>query len=76
MRQLELRRAEPHEGQVPKLLQEPLLDVHEAAELLHLRPSTVYELARSRGLPHVRIGRSVRFTREQLARWVDENSLG
>jgi excisionase family DNA binding protein len=53
-----------------------LLDVHEAAELLHLRPSTVYELARSRGLPHVRIGRSVRFTREQLARWVDENSLG
>jgi excisionase family DNA binding protein len=47
----------------------------EAAELLNVPRSTVYELVRSHHLPHVRLGRSLRFTREQLARWVEENSF-
>jgi excisionase family DNA binding protein len=59
------------------LLIEPLLDAREAAMLLHVPRSTLYELVRSRGLPHVKIGqRGLRFTRAGLARWVDENSLG
>lgn len=58
-----------------RLLTEPLLDAREAAKLLHVPRSTLYELVRSRGLPHVRIGqRGVRFTRTDLERWVDENS--
>lgn len=56
-------------------LTEPLLNADEAAQLLHVPRSTLYELVRSRRLPHVRLGRSLRFTREQLARWVDENSF-
>jgi excisionase family DNA binding protein len=61
----------------PDLLAEPLLDSHEAAKLLHVPRSTLYELVRSRGLPHVRIGpRGLRFTRTDLARWVGENSFG
>ncbi len=40
-----------------QLLAEPLLDANEAARLLHVPRSTLYELVRSRGLPHVRIGR-------------------
>ncbi|HEY0278380.1 MAG TPA: helix-turn-helix domain-containing protein [Solirubrobacterales bacterium] len=49
----------------------------EAARLLHVPRSTLYELVRSRGLPHVRIGsRGMRFTRSDLARWVRENSYG
>jgi len=60
-----------------QLLAEPLLDANEAARLLHVPRSTLYELVRSRGLPHVRIGRrGLRFTRADLARWVDENSYG
>jgi excisionase family DNA binding protein len=60
-----------------QLLAEPLLDANEAARLLHVPCSTPYELVRSRGLPHVRIGRrGLRFTRADLARWVDENSYG
>lgn len=58
-------------------LAEPLLDAEEAARLLHVPRSTLYELVRSRGLPHVRIGRrGLRFTRADLARWIGENSFG
>jgi excisionase family DNA binding protein len=58
-------------------LAEPLLDANEAAELLRVPRSTLYELVRSRGLPHVRVGRrGLRFTRADLARWVAENTYG
>jgi excisionase family DNA binding protein len=59
------------------LLAEPLLDAREAAKLLHVPRSTLYELVRSRGLPHVKIGqRGLRFTRADLARWVGQHSIG
>lgn len=65
-------------GDMPdsQVLDEPLLDAHEAARLLHIPRSTLYELVRSRGLPHVRIGsRGLRFSRADLARWIGENSV-
>jgi len=55
-------------------LSEPLLTAVEAAELLHVPRSTLYELVRSRHLPHVKVGRGLRFTRAGLAAWVDENT--
>jgi len=59
------------------LLTEPLLDANEAAQLLRVPRSTLYELVRSRGLPHVRIGdRGLRFTRSDLESWVSENTYG
>lgn len=58
------------------LLTEPLLDAREAAKLLHVPRSTLYELVRSRGLPHVRVGRALRFTRADLAVWIADNSYG
>jgi excisionase family DNA binding protein len=46
---------------------ESLMTADEAARLLHVPRSTVYELVRSRGLPQVRIGeRGLRFTRSDL----------
>ncbi len=60
-----------------QLLAEPLLDANEAARLLQVPRSTLYELVRSRRLPHVRIGdRGLRFTRAGLEDWVAENSYG
>ena len=56
-------------------LTEPLLNADEAAQLLHVPRSTLYELVRSRHLPHVRVGRSLRFTRDHLARWINENTF-
>jgi excisionase family DNA binding protein len=40
------------------LLSEPLMTADEAAKLLRVPRSTLYELVRPRGLPHVRIGLS------------------
>jgi excisionase family DNA binding protein len=57
-------------------LTEPLLDANEAARLLRVPRSTLYELVRSRGLPHVRIGRALRFTRADLGKWLEQHTYG
>jgi excisionase family DNA binding protein len=54
----------------PAGLSEPLLTADDAAALLRVRRSTVYELARTRRLPHVRVGRRILFVRSDLAEWV------
>lgn len=50
----------------PVRLEHQLLTAREVAELLRLPVSTVYELARTERLPHLRIGRAMRFSREDL----------
>jgi excisionase family DNA binding protein len=61
----------------PDLLAQLLLDAREAAKLLHVPRSTLYELVRSKGLPHVRIGeRGLRFTRPGLEKWIAANTFG
>jgi excisionase family DNA binding protein len=47
-------------------LTEPLLDSEQAAELLNLPRSTLYELVRSGRLPVLRLGRHMRWTRRML----------
>lgn len=51
----------------------PLMRAEEVAELLAIKRSTVFELSRRRHnpLPSVRIGRSKRFDRRAVARWVE-----
>ena len=59
------------------LLAEPLLDASEAADCFHVPRSTLYELVRSRGLPHVRVGdRGLRFTRHGLEEWIAKHTYG
>ena len=58
----------------PNLLAEPLLDANDAARLLKVPRSTLYELVRSRGLPHIRVGRALRFTKANLNEWVIRHS--
>jgi excisionase family DNA binding protein len=57
------------------VLVEPLLTADDAAELLRIRRCTVYELARTRRLPHVRVGRRILFVRADLAAWVVANRV-
>jgi excisionase family DNA binding protein len=57
--------------QRPPHLEEPLLDPRAAADLLAVRPSWVYEAVRRGRLPHVKVGRHLRFVRSDLERWVD-----
>jgi excisionase family DNA binding protein len=60
-------------GHVPgatRRLDGPLLRPEEAAELLSVKPSWVYEAVRTGKLPCLRIGRHIRFTRGMLEEWL------
>ncbi len=61
-------------------LDEPLLDAQAAAGLLSVKPSWIYEAVRCGQLPHLRVGRHIRFLRSDLEAWVQdrraEASLG
>src|SRR3954449_11963432 len=51
-------------------LDTPLLTPSEAAELLAVKPSWIYEAVRAGTLPCLRIGRHIRFTRSMLEDWL------
>ena len=53
-------------------LDEPLLRPADAARLLAVRTSWVYDAARDGRLPCLHIGRHLRFLRSDLERWVAE----
>lgn len=48
------------------------LKVPEVAQLLRIARSRAYELVSSGEIPSVRIGRSVRVSRKELDRWLEE----
>lgn len=53
-----------------------LLTADEAAELIRLPRSSLYELTRNRRIPFVRIGRRVFFVRAAVVKWItDEMSV-
>jgi excisionase family DNA binding protein len=61
--------AEPIPDDVPRL-DTPLLRPDQAAELLSVRTSWIYEAVRAGTLPCLRIGRHIRFTRGMLEAWL------
>jgi excisionase family DNA binding protein len=59
----------PNDNHVPPL-DTPLLTPAEAAQLLALRPSWIYEAVRTGTLPCLRLDRHIRFTRPMLEDWL------
>jgi excisionase family DNA binding protein len=57
-------------GEPSLSLTEPLLKPSDAADLLAVRTSWIYEAVRSGTLPCLQIGRHVRFTRSMLEEWL------
>jgi excisionase family DNA binding protein len=53
-----------------------LLTAEEVAELLRLPVSTIYDLARTGRLPHLRIGRALRFSQNDLEAHLAESCCG
>ena len=51
-----------------------LLDPDEAADRLAMKRSRVMDLARGNGLPHVRVGRLIRFPEAALDAWIAERT--
>lgn len=60
------------QDQMPPLL----LKAEEAARLLGLGRSKVFEMLATGELPRVRIGRSVRIRRTDLEEWVEQRAAG
>lgn len=59
----------PHPIRPPAGEPEPLIDAAEAARLLGVPKTWVLAEARARRIPHVRLGRYVRFEATELRRW-------
>jgi excisionase family DNA binding protein len=53
-----------------------LLDVAEVATLLGVKASWVREACRDGRLPHVRVGRYLRFRLERIYEWIEEQEQG
>jgi excisionase family DNA binding protein len=54
----------------------PLLDSGQAAAILNVPQSWIAAEARAGRIPHVRLGRYVRFSRDELIAWCDGRSVG
>lgn len=50
----------------------PLLRPEQAAELLNVKTSWVYDAVRRGNMPCLRLGRHVRFTRAMIEEWLQE----
>lgn len=53
-------------------LEDPLLRPADAAVLLSVKTSWIYEAVRTNRLPCLRVGRHIRFTRGMLEEWLGE----
>ena len=52
---------------------ERLLTAKQVSELIEVRPSTVYQWVHTGLIPYVKLGRCVRFKKDELFRWIDKN---
>jgi excisionase family DNA binding protein len=52
----------------------PLLRPDQAAVLLAVKPSWVYDAVRTGNLPCIRVGRHIRFTRGMLEEWLKDRT--
>ena len=48
-----------------------LMTTKELASYMQLNPLTVYRKAREGEIPSIRVGRSIRFKKEQIDKWLE-----
>lgn len=53
-----------------------LLEADDVAEYLGMRTDWVYREVRAGRLPHIRLGRAVRFRRESIEAWLEARERG
>ena len=52
---------------------ERLMTAKQVGELIEVKPATVYQWVHIGLIPYVKIGKSVRFKKDELFRWIDKN---
>jgi excisionase family DNA binding protein len=53
-----------------------LLEAEDVADYLGMRTGWVYREVRAGRLPHIRLGRAVRFRRESIEEWLESHERG
>jgi excisionase family DNA binding protein len=53
-----------------------LLEAEDVADYLGMRTDWVYREVRAGRLPHIRLGRAVRFRRQSIEAWLESNERG
>ena len=53
---------------------EKLLTPQEIAEVLGVQPSTIYQWTHQGYIPHIKIGKFVRFKEKDVERWVEKKA--
>lgn len=62
--------------QDPATSSDALLTAAEVADVLRMTPSWVYAETRANRLPHLRLGRYVRYRRSAIVEWLDRVERG
>jgi excisionase family DNA binding protein len=52
---------------------ERLMTAKQVSELIEVQPATVYQWVHEGLIPYVKLGRCVRFKKDELFRWIDKN---
>jgi excisionase family DNA binding protein len=52
---------------------ERLMTAKQVSELIEVKPSTVYQWVHLGLIPYIKIGKCVRFKKDELFRWIDKN---
>lgn len=56
-------------------MEKRLLSVAEAAHLLGMSQSFLYKLAEAKAVPHIRLGRALRFDLNQIESWLRRQAV-
>ena len=59
---------------IPRRLDGPLLRPDQAAALLAVKTSWVYDAVRTGNMPCIRVGRHIRFTHAMLEEWLKDRT--
>ncbi len=60
------------EGKVHKSNEVDLLNIDQAAEVIHLKKQTVYQLCNTKKIPHYKRNKRLYFKKSELLEWIDE----
>ena len=52
---------------------ERLMTAKQVSELIEVKPSTIYQWVHEGFIPYVKLGKCVRFKKDELFRWIDKN---
>jgi excisionase family DNA binding protein len=66
----------PPAASPPRTVSSRLLEAEDVANYLGVRTDWVYREVRAGRLPHIRLGRAVRFRSESIEAWIDSRERG